>query len=267
MDLNSVDATKWLIAVAVPVVTAVCRIPFRHLALKRVRFQLHASQRRHLFSLLKNDKWKSVSAAELELGFADAFGFGLDADVVRHVLDRRNVVEHISYLKRCRLMVQVRRDGTGLERTDGAVRDFHWCSGLWMVMAITPYLAFFILSLFIDDNGRKGLFACIVVLAYLWMLFAGWMSLGFDAAHQVTVRSEGRFPLDDSPSRAVEATRRTRSPRQRSAATGAGSQAVASTDNSGQRSVNAAASAEPASTKPKATATRRRATSSGAIAP
>lgn len=268
-DPETIATTNSLIALAIAAVTLIYLVPSRHLLLRRARFRLDASRRERLFTLLKDHKWKSVSAVELELGFADAFGFGLGADVIRHVFARKNAVEHITYLKRCRLMVRVRDDAKGLERTERAVRNFRLWSGVWMVLGIAPYLIAFIAFHIIGDAGSKGLFVCIIALAYFWLLIAGWVSLGLDAAYQVTERGEKRFPLDGGPSPAGEGTRRTRSTRQTGATTDAldATPGAESAEISGQRSAPAATSADPASNRPIVSAIQRRSRSLGVMKP
>lgn len=181
-------------ALTVSVGTAVYLILARHLGFVGARWRLRAARRQWLMQALRTNRWATMSAIELELGFADTFGFGLRADVIRHVFARQNAAEHIGHLRRCRLMVRLNADGTGFERTDRAVKNFRASAAKAMVASIVPLLGCLFASYIVDDKHRTTVMASLVV-AYVWGVFAGWLALGFDAAHTVTARAS-EFPPD-----------------------------------------------------------------------
>ncbi|HVI53561.1 MAG TPA: hypothetical protein VM621_00745 [Luteibacter sp.] len=115
-DMNVIlEVAKGAAATVATFVTMLFLIPGKYTSLKHTTFSLSTKKRKKLDALLGSDRWKTAPAVELELAFADAFGFAVDGRLIRYMFERRNIIPHIRNIKKCQLMVRLSADGQSLE--------------------------------------------------------------------------------------------------------------------------------------------------------
>ena len=82
-DVILPDFIKSMLAAAVAAITLIYLVPSKHMLLARARLGLSHNRRRRLDALIRKKRWQTATAVELELAFADAFGYSLPAEIIQ----------------------------------------------------------------------------------------------------------------------------------------------------------------------------------------
>lgn len=137
-----------------------------------------------------------MSAIELELAVRDAFGFEMDARMIRFVFQRRRALEHLRYLKKCQFMLKVSEDGTILEPARPR-RSSYRAQGIKVCgIAFVPVVLLMVLAPFLKTHLPTGVLGMMCGFAFTWMPVMMWVSDGLETAHRLTAGSSRFYPLD-----------------------------------------------------------------------
>jgi hypothetical protein len=193
---------EWIKLVQTAVTTATALValfflgPGKYLGMQGVRFSLTSKKRKALDALIATHRWKTVSAIALEMAVRDAFGFEMDARMIRFVFLRRRALEHLRYLKKCQLMLKVSEDGSILEPARPQRSSFRSQGIKVFVIALVPIVLLMVLAPLLKTLMPTGVLGMMCGFAFAWMPVMMWMSDGLETAHRLTVGSSHFYPLD-----------------------------------------------------------------------
>lgn len=194
--IDLLDMVKGVASAAAILGTALYVFPGKHVGFVRARIGLTDLRYKRLDKLIKKEKWRKASAIELELAFEQAFRFSLRADVIRHVFARADILTQVAHLRRCRLMIKASTDERSLIPAKPRVRSFRHSAVMAGAIATVPFLALMLVNAVVDPHAHKGAMGCALGLMYVWSIFWGWITGGFESAHCVTALADELFPID-----------------------------------------------------------------------
>ncbi|URX62069.1 hypothetical protein KR767_18790 [Luteibacter anthropi] len=173
-------------------------VPEKFTGVRHANFAMISSKREKLNALLCEERLNVVRAVELELAFWDAFGFEMDARLIRFVFDRRNALQHTRYLRKCQLMVRISDDGLSLVPSKPSRRSFRFQAVVTFLLGFAPLLMIAGLASILKKFIPIELLVIISCCAFIWLPVAMWISDGFESAHLLTVQGQKHYPLDEN---------------------------------------------------------------------
>jgi hypothetical protein len=187
-------------------------LPKNYVGLQDTRLRVAARKRRNLDALLKDARWKSASALELELAFTDAFGFVMPDRLVRFALASTNATLLVRDLKRCQLMVRLSEDGLRLVPAVPRTLSFRKEGVAFFVSGVTlPFLAM-VLAPVITAYLPMTWVGALVGAVLIWLPSALVFANRLESAHRVTALGGELYPADRQPSAALVVHEQANSP-------------------------------------------------------
>lgn len=163
--------------------------------------RLSSARGRRFNKLIKKDRWRKASPAELESAFAEAFGYRIEDRHIAFALDRHCSLALFSELRRCEGLVRITPDGQRFEHWRGfklkrwSYRAHSRASFLFGFLPI----ALFIVGTF-PMQARFSDPALITMLTFDTLMVCAWgvmtllVSGWFEAAHRVVEEVDELYP-------------------------------------------------------------------------
>lgn len=195
--------SEWLQSVqtAVPTVVTLVGLFFlisgKYFGLQHSRLLVRSKKRTRLDALIASGKWKTVSAIELELAVWDAFGFEMDARMVRYAFSRRRALEHLRYLKKCEPMLKLGDSGVLMPLRRQRVGFLGQATSVF-ALSFVPFVVIYFLSPYLKANFSIGGLGILSGIAFAWMIWMMWVTLGLVTAYRLTNEATRYYPPDDA---------------------------------------------------------------------
>lgn len=179
------------------IITLLFLVPEKFTGVRHANFAMISRKREKLNAILCEERLKVVRAVELELAFWDAFGFEMDARLIRFVFDRRNALQHTRYLRKCQLMVRISDDGLSLVPSKPSRRSFRFQAVVAFLLGFTPLLVIVGFASILKKFFPIEVLVVISCCAFICLPAAMWISDGLESAHRLTVQGQKHYPLDE----------------------------------------------------------------------